>query len=121
MYNIHVHHEYASVCYFIVNNFSPDTTLTVGSVSTVVELVTADRMMKVWEELGVPESLVEMMSGNFSTPKEKTRACVDLYLTCHPYPSWSSIASALYYFGEMVAAKEAKPFYYQNGKHHCLC
>ena len=82
-----------------------------------MEMVPADRVTEVWRELGVPESLVEMISGNLSTTKEKTRACVDLYLNCSPHGRlWSRITSALYYGGEMAAAREAKPFYHQTGK-----
>ena len=101
--------------------FSPDATLTVDNLTAVMELVTVDRMMEVWRWLGVPESLVARTAGNLSTPKEKTRACMDIYLNCHPNPSWNSIATVLYYYEEMAAAREAKPFCHQNGKHHCLC
>ena len=93
-----------------------DDSLTVDNVTKVMELVTADRIIKVWEWLRVPESLVKMITGNLSTTKEKTRACVDLYLNCRPYkPSWERIVSALYERGEMAAAREAKPFHHQNG------
>ena len=94
-----------------------DDSLTVDNVTKVMEMVTADRIKEVWEELCVPESLVEMITRNLSTTKEKTRACVDIYLNCSPYkPSWKAIASALYERGEMAAAREAKPFHHQNGK-----
>ena len=101
-------------------NFADDS-LTVDNVTKVMEMVTADRIMEVWEELCVPESLVKMITGNLSTTKEKTRACVDLYLNCSPYdtdkPSWKAIASALHLCGEVAAAREAKPFYsIKNGK-----
>ena len=84
-----------------------------------MELVTADKITRVWKELGVPESLVAMITGNLSTPKEKTRVCVDLYLNCHHYVSWRGIASTLYFCAEVAAAREAKAFYHQNGNHHC--
>ena len=94
-----------------------DASLTVDNVTKVMEMVPADRMMKVWGGLGVPESLVEMISGNLSTTKEKTRACVDLYLNCCPRePSWICITNALYDCGEMAVAREVKPFYHQTGK-----
>ena len=105
---------------FTMSLFSPDATLTVDNVTTLMELVTADGMMVVWWRLDVPVSLVAMIMGNLSTPKEKTRAFVDLYFNCHPNVSWYKIGEALYYYGEMAAAREAKPFYYQNGNHHCL-
>ena len=95
-----------------------DASLIVDNVTKVMEMVPADRMTMVWEEgLGVPESLVKMISGNLSTTKEKTRACVDLFLNYSPdEPSWRHIISELYYCGEMAAAREAKLFYHQNGK-----
>ena len=94
-----------------------DDSLTVDNVTKVMELVTADRIVEVWESLRVQESLVKMITGNLSTTKEKTRACVDLYLNCSPCkPSWESIVSVLYKCDEMSAAREAKPFHHQNGK-----
>ena len=94
-----------------------DDSLTVDYVTKVMEMVTADRIMSVWERLRVPESMVKMITGNLSTTKEKTRARVDLYLNCSPYePSWESIVSVLYGYNEMAAAREAKTFYHQNGK-----
>ena len=94
-----------------------DDSLTVDNVTKVMEMGNADRIMEVWEELCVPESLVKVITENLSTTKEKTRACVDLYLNCSPYdPSWKAITSALYEHDEMAAAREAKPFHHQNGK-----
>ena len=93
-----------------------DVSLTVDNVTKVMEMVTADRIMKVWGRLGVPESLVKMISGNLSTTKEKTRACVDLYLNYHSHPSWDVIISVLYICEEMAAAREAKSFYRQKGE-----
>ena len=83
-----------------------------------MEMVPADRMMKVWGLLNVPESLVEKISRKFSTTKEKARGCVDLYLICYPNDglSWWDITEALYICGEMAAAREAKSFYHQYGE-----
>ena len=94
-----------------------DDSLTVDNVTKVMEMVTADRIMKVWDRLYVPQSLVKMITGNLSTTKEKTRPCVDIYLNCSPYKaSWKEIAEALYGCDEMAAAREAKPFYHKNSK-----
>ena len=94
-----------------------DDSLTVDNVTKVMEMVTADRIMEVWQRLYVPESLVKMITRNLSTTKEKTRACVDLYLNCYPDdPSWKDITSELYECGELAAAKEAKSFLKQNGE-----
>ena len=97
-----------------------DASLTVDNVTKVMEMVTADRIMKVWETLGVPESLVKMISGNLSRIKAKTRACMNIYLNYHPNASWVDINIGLYHCEETAAAKEAKPFHHQNGKWHCL-
>ena len=94
-----------------------DVSLTVDNVTKVMEMVPANRIMKMWKKLGVPESLVKMTTKNLSTINEKTRACVDLYLNCCPRdPSWKRITQALYYCEEKAAAREAKPFYHQNGE-----
>ena len=99
-----------------------DKSLTVDSVTKVMEMVPADRVVEVWEQLGVPNLLVEIMSEKFSIAKD--RACVDLYL-CNPddEPSWGDITSALYKFGEMAAVREAKSFldHCQNGEQCHLC
>ena len=83
----------------------------------VMETVPADRVVKVVEGLGVPESLVEKISGKLSTSKDKTRACVDLYLcnpdhesTVYDAPSWRDITYTLYKYGEMAAVRKAKSF-----------
>ena len=97
-----------------------DASLTVDNVTKVMEMVLADRIMEVWEDLGVPESLLKMKTENLSTTKEKTRACVDLYLNSYYEPSWKHITETLYRCEEMAAAREAKPFYDQNGELHCV-
>ena len=93
-----------------------DASLTIDNLIKVMELVSADRFMKVWEELGVPKSVVTMISGHLSTTEEKTRACVDLYLNCHPHvASWEEITRALYNCREMTAARESKVHQKFNG------
>ena len=88
-----------------------DVNLAADIITEVMETVPADRVVKVWTDLGVPESLVEKISGKLSTAKDKTRACVDLYL-CNPdrNPSWRDITSTLYKYGEMAAVRKAKSF-----------
>ena len=93
-----------------------DASLTVDNVTKVMEMVTADGVMKVWGGLCFSESLVKMICGKLSTTKEKMRACVDLYVNCYPDPSWVGIIGELYYHEELAAAREAKPLYHQNGK-----
>ena len=90
-----------------------DTSLTADNVGKVMELVAADNMTKIW---GKVEPLVEMIGGQLLTTKEKTEVCVDLYVNCSVSPSWRYITDALYYCGEMAAARKAKSFYHQYGK-----
>ena len=93
-----------------------DASLTVDNVTKVMEIVTADRIMGVWQGSDVLKSLVKMISGNLSTIK-KTQACVNVYINCYPHPSWIGIISMLYNCEEMTAAREAKKFSPQDGKH----
>ena len=88
-----------------------DANLTADNVTMVMETVPADRVVEVWEDLGVPESLVEKISGKLSTSKDKTHIRMDLYL-CNPdhYPSWGHITSTLYQYEERAAARKAKSF-----------
>ena len=82
----------------------------------MMEMVKVDGIT-MWMELGVPESLVKSITRNLSTIKEKTRGCVDVYLSCYPYKlSWERIAKALFKFKEIDAAREARTFYHKNGK-----
>ena len=96
-----------------------DASLTADNVTMVMETVPADRAVKVWKQLRVPESLVEKISGKLSTAKDKTCACVDLYL-CNPDrdPSWRYITYTLYEYGEMAAVRKAKSFmdFHENGE-----
>ena len=80
-------------------------------ITEVMETVPADRAVKVWESWGVTESLVKKISGKLSTAKDKTRACVYLYL-CNPDHdhSWRDITSTLYKYGEMAAVRKVKSF-----------
>ena len=90
-----------------------DASLTVDNVTKVIEMVTADRIMKVWERLGVLGSLVKEIENSLT--KEKIRACVELYLNYSHEPSWKAIISVLYILKELAAAREAKSFHHQNG------
>ena len=97
-----------------------DESLTVDNVTKVMEMVTDDNIMKVWDRLDVPDSLVEIITRNFLTKKQKTQACVVLYLNYFPdmYKiSWREIVETLYYyFCEMAAAREARTFLHKEGR-----
>ena len=88
-----------------------DASLIADNVTMVMETVPADRAVKVWEDLGVPESLVEKINGKLSTSKDKTHIRMDLYL-CSPDhdSSWGDITRTLYRYGEVAAARKANSF-----------
>ena len=100
----------------ILYGYFADDSLTVDNVTKVMELVLDKRIMLIWKELKVPESLVQMRAGNVSTTNEKRGVYVELYLNYHPEPSWVNIAGALYGYQDMAAAAEAKKFYHKNGR-----
>ena len=96
-----------------------DDSLTVDNVTEVMEMITDDNFKEVWGCLRVPVSLVEMITRNLSTKKQKTQACVVFYLNYSPYMytiSWRDIAETLYSFDEMVAAREARTFLHKKGR-----
>ena len=76
----------AKQLYWSIHFLFTDASLTVDSVAKVMEMVPADRVVEVWERLGVLNSLVERISRKLLTPKEKTRACVDLYMCTSTVP-----------------------------------
>ena len=90
-----------------------DDSLTVDNVTKVMELLSyeGDKLF-VLNELGVTESMVQMITRNVSM----SRVYVELYLNCHPKPSWKNIAGVLYENEIMAAAAEAKTFYHKNGR-----
>ena len=102
----------------IISDFqSPlDPKLTVGNVINVMEKVTEDKRRRVWEKvLGIDGKVDEIYSGH-SSEKEKTHALSDIYVNCHPEPSWEYLTSVLYEEEEMTAVDQARPFLPPKGK-----
>ena len=60
-------------------------------------------------------SLEEIYSSH-SSEKEKTHACSDVYVNCHPESSWEHLTSLLYREDEMTAVDQARPFLPPRGK-----
>ena len=123
----------------IMVQISPDPTLTVENVTDVMEKVTEDKRRKVWgavlkygkywrgqrgpdlprpllitSPLTDPEILKEIYSSH-SSEKERTHACSDVYVNCHP-ESWEYLTSLLYKQDEMTAVDQARPFLPPRGK-----
>ena len=68
---------------------SPDHSLTVENVTDVMEKVTEDKRRHVWRMVlewrwsRLRSHIDEIYCGH-STEKEKTHACSDIYVNCHP-------------------------------------
>ena len=94
---------------------SSDHSLTVESVTDVMEKVTEDKRKHVWgmvlewkwSRLG---SHIDEIYCDHSTEKEKTHACSHTYVNCHPESSWEHLTSLLYSLDEMTAVDQARPF-----------
>ena len=65
--------------------------------------------------LADPEILKEIYSSH-SSEKEKTHACSDVYVSCHPESSWEHLTSLLYEEDELTAVDQARPFMPPRGK-----
>ena len=63
-----------------------------------------------------PDSYLDEVDTNYSTEKEKTNVLADVYINSRPDSSWEHLVKTLYDAGELVTAKEAKPFLQQNGE-----
>ena len=46
--------------------------------------------------LNIPDSKLNAIEGQHSSPDQRSHACWDLYITGHPSPSWRKVAYALY-------------------------
>ena len=93
---------------------SLDSTLSVGSVTMVMEKVTMGRRRRVWEEI-LGKEVVEVMYNGHSSEEEKLQSCADTYVSCKSDASWQQLAHKLYDCGEMVAVREAKGFQDKGG------
>ena len=49
--------------------------------------------------LNIPQSKLNAIEGQHSSPDQRSRACWDLYVSEHPSPSWKGVAYALYVSG----------------------
>ena len=116
---------------------SPDPTLTVMNVSSVMGKVKVHNRRKVWKEVLIKEnftgnvtillkqddlvpSLISWSSptddytdniySGHSTEEEKNHTCSDVYVNCHPESSWEHLTSRLYRADETAAVDQARPF-----------
>ena len=98
-----------------------------------MEKVTEDKRGQVWKrvleldvhklyvpKLYVPHSEIEIcvdeIYSSRSSEEEKTHACSDMYVNCHPESSWEHLTSLLYKEDEMTAVDKARPFLPPRGQ-----
>ena len=86
--------------------------MTVDNVTQILNKTPADW----WEEvmggggLDIPRPLLEDIQKRYSTDTEKTHACADYYVNCHPDAEWKHLTMGLYFKEEYSLARESKSF-----------
>ena len=112
---------------FSLSTCHADPTLTVENVIDVMEKVTEDRRRQVWETVlkimyyGYEQTTrvyayFDEIYRSHSSEREKTHACSDMYVNCHPESSWEHLTSHLYKEDEMTAVEQARTFLPPRGK-----
>ena len=91
--------------------------MTVENVVGVMENVAVERRKEVWlRENIVPRPQLVEIYEKYSTEEQRIHACADIYVNCHPQPSWTHLYQRLYDENEMTAARKAKTFVPQTGE-----
>ena len=84
----------------------------------VMEKVAVERRKEVWPRGDiVPAPQLEDIYQKYSTEEQRIHACADFYINCRPDSSWTHLCGGLYGRNEMTAARKAKTFIPQTGKH----
>ena len=65
----------------------------------------------------IPRDRLSAIEKKHSTKREIASECASYYVQCHPWPSWTHLASCLYYYGEFTAVEKLKPHLPLRGKH----
>ena len=73
-----------------------ESSLTPENLSTVLDVMSDGR----WKTFGLcvntPESELERIKGQYTSDRERKQALIHSFISSHPAPSWSLVASALY-------------------------
>ena len=73
-----------------------ESSLTPENLSTVLDVMSDSQ----WERFGccvnIPESELERIKGQYTSDRECKQALVHCFISSHPAPSWTLVASALY-------------------------
>ena len=105
------------VLWYCVLFLEPSLSLT--NLTTLLENVNvgySKRWRWIGDYLNIPQSKLNAIEGQLSSPDQRSRACWDLYVSEHPSPSWKGVAYALYRVGcleelEVVQKKYLKGEY----------
>ena len=84
--------------------FFLEPSLSLTNLSTLLENVNVGYSEKWWligYHLNIPESKLDAIEGQHSSPDQRSRTCWDLYVSEHPSPSWKEVAYALYMEGRL--------------------
>ena len=98
-------------CVFIL-----EPSLSLTNLTTLLENVSVGNSRQWWSIglwLRIPQSKLDAIEGQHSSPDQRSHACWDLYVSEHPSPSWKGVAYAFYVVGcleelEMVQKKYLK-------------
>ena len=63
----------------------------------------------------IPTSKLNMIEQQYSSFHQRSRACWELYLTDHPYPTWKGVAYALYKGGHIEELEVVQKKYLKGG------
>ena len=76
-----------------------EPSLSLTNLTTLLENVNVGDNGRWWgigNCFNIPDSKLNAIEGQHSSPDQRSRACWDLYVSEHPSPSWKGVAYALY-------------------------
>jgi hypothetical protein len=82
------------ICVFFL-----EPSLSLTNLTTLLENVNvgfSERWWAIGAMLNIPQSKLDTIEGQYSSPDQRSHACWDLYVSDHPSPSWKEVAYALY-------------------------
>ena len=74
----------------------PESSLTPENLSTVLDVMSDGLWEKFGRYVNTPESELERIKGQYTSDRERKQALIHSFISSHPAPSWSLVASALY-------------------------
>ena len=97
-------------CVAAHNSVPPDPTMTVDNVTQILSKIPGHKWVKVMGDvrLDIPLALLNEIQRRYSTDTEKTHACADYYVNCHPEAGWEHLSIHLYARRQFAALKEKK-------------